>query len=34
MERVVERRGTRHAVVQKVNELVAKTVKRLDARTA
>jgi hypothetical protein len=34
MERVVERRGTRHAVVQKVNELVALTVRRLDARTA
>jgi hypothetical protein len=34
VERVVERRGTRHAVVQKINDLVAKTVQRLDPRTA
>jgi hypothetical protein len=34
MERVVERRGTRHAVVQKINDLVARTVRHLDARTA
>jgi hypothetical protein len=32
VEHVVERRGTRHAVVQKVNGLVAKTVRRLDPR--
>jgi hypothetical protein len=34
MERVVERRGSRHAVVQKINELVVQTVRRLDPRTA
>jgi hypothetical protein len=34
VERVVERRGRRHAVVQKFNDLVARTVRRLDARTA
>ena len=34
VERVVERRGTRHAVVQKFNELVALTVRRLNPRTA
>jgi hypothetical protein len=32
VERVVERRGTRHAVVQKFNKLVAQTVRRLDPR--
>ena len=32
MERVVERRGTRHAVVQKINDLVARSVRRLDPR--
>jgi hypothetical protein len=32
VERVVERRGARHAVVQKFDGLIAKTVKRLDPR--
>jgi hypothetical protein len=32
VERVVERRGTRHAVVQKVNAVVASAVRRLDPR--
>jgi hypothetical protein len=32
VEQVVERRGKRHAVVQKVNALVAKTVRRLNPR--
>lgn len=34
MERVVERRGRRHAVVQKINELVIQSVRRLDPRTS
>jgi hypothetical protein len=32
VERVVERRGNRHTVVEKVNALVAQTVTRLDPR--
>ena len=32
VERVVERRGRRHAVVEKVNKTVAQTVKRLNPR--
>jgi hypothetical protein len=34
MERVVERRGTRHAVVEKVHKLIAQTVRRLDPRAS
>jgi Tfp pilus assembly protein FimT len=34
VERVVERRGRRHAVVQKFNELVARNVRRLDPRAS
>jgi hypothetical protein len=32
VERVVERRGTRHAVVEKFDRLVAQTVRRLNPR--
>ena len=34
VERVVERRGVRHAVVQKVNAFIAQSVRRLDPRTS
>jgi hypothetical protein len=34
VERVVERRGTRHAVVQKFNDLIVQSVRRLDPRTS
>ena len=34
MERVVERRGTRHAVVEKVHKLIAQAVRRLDPRAS
>lgn len=32
VEKVVERRGTRHNVVEKFNDLIAKTVRQLDPR--
>ena len=34
IEQVVERRGTRHAVVEKVHKLIAQTVSRLDPRAS
>jgi hypothetical protein len=34
IERVVERRGNRHAVVEKIDRIVARTVRLLNPRTA